>query len=124
MAVLTDKYTQVNFNNLKLNEMNIQSWIGKSVRIKREFIVSRIDENGVECWESNIPHSPINQFLTNAKDEIFYVLQDVWGADLFFHRRDSVDTSTLELKHQLILRGGLMGYYRYVWDANHFEVVD
>lgn len=86
--------------------------------------MSKIDENGVEYWETNIEYSPINQFLTNAKDEKFYVLQDVWGADLFNNRRNPIDTSSLELKHQLILKNGLFGMYPYLWDANYFEVIE
>lgn len=103
--------------------MQIKSWIGLKVRIKREFLISYFDDDDVERWQTNIKDCPINTFLNNAKDETFYVLQDVYGADLFRYRSREVDTDELKSSHQLILRGGQMGNYPFLWDAKYFEII-
>ena len=108
--------------------MNIKSWIGKKVRIKPELIL--IEENEDELsGEISVSYSvkdgkALNSFVFHPESEVFYVLQDVWGADLFAHRRDEISVDELKPSHQLILRGGLLSSYPYLWDASYFEFTD
>lgn len=103
--------------------MKLQSWIGKNVRIRKEFLKKYKDDYGRTEWQTTISDSPINQFLNNPKTDVFYVLQDVWGTDLFYYRHKEADVKKLKHSHQLILRGGQFSSYPYLWDAKYFEIV-
>jgi hypothetical protein len=104
--------------------MEIKSWINKTVRIKREYL-RKFKYEGREYWETTINDAPINDFLDNPKTEIFKVMNDVYGAELFTYlHRDAPDTKNLTLSHQLILSGGKFSNYPFLWDAKYFAIVE
>ena len=105
--------------------MILQSWIGKKVRIKRELLELITDEFEPEFqWFQIRDAHTLNQFVSKPESQVFYVLMDAWGTDLFPNRSEEVDTEELTLSHQLILRGGGFTGYPYLWDAKYFEVTD
>lgn len=106
--------------------MKLQSWIGKNIRIKKEFLVESEDENefGVVSRSYYINDGKaLNSFILKPESQVFYVLMDVWGADMFSFRKREAETDDLELSHQLILRGGLFDY-PFLWEAKYFEITD
>jgi hypothetical protein len=103
-------------------EKTIQSWVGKKVRIKPELVVAYEDEDNSVFYSTNIS-GPINSFISDARNESFEVMMDVYGADLFKHRREGVNVQELELCHQLILKGGQFTGYPFVWKADYFEII-
>jgi hypothetical protein len=100
----------------------IESWVGKKVRIKREFIKSSIEGQGlhIEC------DNGMNGVIYEPTDSIFTVKMDMYGVDLFNHRRDGFRIGSFEPTHQVIIeivKGGNSINYPYLWDAKYFEEV-
>jgi len=100
----------------------IQSLIGKHVRIKREFIKSTYEGQGlyIEC------DNGMNGVIDEPTDSIFMVKMDIYGVDLFNHRRDGFRIGSVEPTHQVIIEiveGGNSINYPYLWDAKYFEEV-
>ena len=114
----------------------VQSWISQRVRIKREYIKTRleIDENASTYDDDyNIleevmterkyieSHNGMTSCFQGRFDEIFKVRYDCYGVDLY-KVRDRVDVDKLpEPTHQIIV--GNENDYPYMWDAKYFEVV-
>jgi hypothetical protein len=100
----------------------IQSLIGKYVRIKREYIKSSFEGQGmhIEC------DNGMNGVIYEPVDSIFMVKMDIYGVDLFNHRRDGFNIGSVEPTHQVIVEiveGGNSIDYPYLWDAKYFEEV-
>ncbi len=101
----------------------INSLIGKYVRIKRELIRSSIEGQGfhIEC------DNGMNGVIYRPKHSIFEVKMDIYGVDLFNHRRDGFSIGSVEPTHQVIVEiveGGNAIAYPYLWDAKYFEEVE
>lgn len=117
----------------------IKSWIGRTVRIKREYIklsepeididASDYDDDGNiinVVYEKPSYYIDTNNGLNSVLDIVdvynatFYVQYDCYGVDLYRVRED-IDISELpEPTHQIIIREAM---YPYLWDAKYFEVV-
>lgn len=100
----------------------IQSLIGKYVRIKREYITSSFEGQGmhIEC------DNGMNGVIYEPTHSIFMVKMDIYGVDLFNHRRDGFNIGSVEPTHQVIIEiveGGNSIGYPYLWDAKYFEEV-
>lgn len=98
----------------------IKSLIGKKVRIKREFIKSSDEGMYIEC------DNGMNGLIDEPTDSIFMVKMDIYGVDLFNHRRDGFSIGSVEPTHQVIIEiveGGNSINYPYLWDAKYFEEV-
>jgi len=104
----------------------IKSWMGKTVRIKREYLSLREDYEDYE--EVNEPYYYIDtpngmngvlwsEDLLNAT---FYVQYDCYGVDLFNVREDKNISDLPEPVHQIIVRESK---YPYLWKAEYFELV-
>lgn len=128
--------------NLNKNNMEnqIKSWLGKQVRLKREYIKEEqeIDEDqsdwdeDTETWVNIVykteyvidtPNGLSGcVFPDNALEAVFNVQYDCYGVDLFRYRESPVDISELpEPSHQIIIKET---DYPYMWDAKYFEIVD
>ncbi len=117
----------------------IKSWIGQTVRIKREYLklnepeideyASDYDDDGNiinEVYEKPSyyidTHNGMNSVLgiVDVYNATFYVQYDCYGVDLY-RVRENIDISELpEPTHQIIVREAM---YPYLWDAKYFEVV-
>ena len=128
---------------MKEKPTTIKSWIGKKVRIKREYIkvelrhpstydddpddeynfierVYEYEETYIEC------DNGLNGVVDNPTDAIFKVKMDIYGIDLFNHRRDGLVVGDVKPTHQLIIEvvdGSNEISYPYLWDSKYFEVV-
>jgi len=119
----------------------IQSWIGKNVRIKKEFIElsePEIDEDASDYDdEGNIINEVYyeQRYFINTQNgldnvlrdrdilnDTFYVQYDCYGVDLWHMRREGKNISELpEPAHLIVIREA---NYPYLWDAKYFEVVN
>ena len=91
----------------------IESWIGKHVRIKDEYISD-------ECV--NVPG--LSSYFRGAERKAFKVQMDCYGVDLFPFRREAVEVSTMPSpSHQIIIED-TRGNYPYLWDSKYFEIVE
>jgi hypothetical protein len=126
---------------MKKKATTIKSWIGQKVRIKKEYIkvelvldddASTFDDDGnvieevfrvdayIDC------NNGLNGLVDNPNDTIFDVKMDIYGIDLFNHRRDGLIVGDVKATHQLIIEvveGGNKIGYPYLWDSKYFEVV-
>jgi hypothetical protein len=128
---------------MKEKPTTIKSWIGKNVRIKREYIkvelrhpstydvdaddeynfierVYEYEETYIEC------DNGLNGVVDNPTDAIFKVKMDIYGIDLFNYRGDGLVVGDVEATHQLIIEvvdGSNKISYPYLWDSKYFEVV-
>ena len=128
--------------NLNKNSMEnqIKSWLGKQVRLKREYIKEEqeIDEyqsdwdEDTDTWVNivykteyviNTPNGLSGcLFYENVLEDVFNVVHDCYGVDLLSYRESFVDISELpEPSHHIIL---WETDYPYMWDAKYFEIVD
>jgi hypothetical protein len=97
----------------------INSWIGKKVRIKRDYIKKH--NNGDDYV--NTPNG-LNGVVDNPTNAIFTVKMDVYGVDMFNHRRDGLIVGDVKPTHLLIIEiveGSNTIGYPYLWDAEYFE---
>ena len=128
---------------MKEKPTTIKSWIGKNVRIKREYIkvelrhpstydVDADDEYNFiervyEYVETYIDcNNGLNGVVDNPTDAIFNVKMDIYGIDLFNYRGDGLVVGDVEATHQLIIEvvdGSNKISYPYLWDSEYFEVV-
>lgn len=102
----------------------LKSWIDKYVRIKPEFIKTASDEDDsyeyVEC------DNGMNGIIYEPSSSIFKVKMDIYGVDLFSHRRNGFEIGSVEPTHQIIVEiveGGNTIGYPYLWDSKYFEEV-
>jgi hypothetical protein len=126
---------------MKEKVTTIESWIGKNVRIKREYIKVEVelrhsstydDDDNIleEVWEYENTYiecdNGLNGVVDNPTDAIFNVKMDIYGIDLFNHRRDGLVIGDVKPTHQLIIEvveGSDKIAYPYLWDSKYFEVV-
>jgi hypothetical protein len=120
-------------------ENQIKSWLGKQVRLKREWIKEEqeIDEDQSDWDEdtgtwANIVYKTeyvidvfglraCVDYFEDAREAVFNVQSDFYGVDLFY-TRSLVEVSELpEPSHQIIIKET---GYPYMWDAKYFEIVD
>jgi hypothetical protein len=119
----------------------IQSWIGKNVRIKKEFIElsePEIDEDASDYDdEGNIINEVYyeQRYFINTQNgldnvlrdrdilnDTFYVQYDCYGVDLWHMRMEGKNISELPEPARLIVIRETN--YPYLWDAKYFEVVN
>jgi hypothetical protein len=117
----------------------IKSWIGQTVRIKREYLKLSESEIDVDASDydddGNIinivyekpsyyidTHNGMNSVLWNEDllNATFYVQYDCYGVDLYKIREDKNISELPEPTHQIIVREA---WFPYLWDAKYFEVV-
>jgi len=127
---------------MKKKATTIKSWIGQKVRIKKEYIKVELchystynddDEDGIfiekviEYEKTSIEcDNGLNGLVDNPNDTIFDVKMDIYGIDLFNHRRDGLIVGDVKATHQLIIEvveGGDKIGYPYLWDSKYFEIV-
>lgn len=113
----------------------IKSWIGEKVRVKEEYIIkveevdeekSTYDDDGniiEEVYYDYITistNSGLGGVLSGMERDIFEVLIDIYGVDLY-KVRSEVGIDTLpEPTHQIIIKDG---GYPFLWEAKYFEVI-
>jgi hypothetical protein len=115
----------------------IQSWLGKKVRIKREFIKTEQEYDPytgegyyIEC------DNGMNALVGNPNEAIFSVQMDIYGVDLFKYRHVpsfgggekcvGFEIGSVEPTHQIIIeiiQGSNEIGYPYLWDVKYFEEV-
>jgi len=114
----------------------IQSWLGKKVRIKREFIKTEQEyESGGETYHIECDNG-MNALVDNPNEAIFSVQMDVYGVDLFKYRHIprfggggkcvGFEIGSVEPTHQIIIeiiQGSNEIGYPYLWDVKYFEEV-
>jgi hypothetical protein len=126
----------------------IQSWIQRKVRIKKEYIkteldidedASTYDDDGNIVEEVYLEYEYIDTqngmrgvFQGHERD-IFIVVSDCYGVDLYKARSGKVDVDKLpEPTHQIMIKRELKtsrlyeakwDYYEFLWDSKYFEVV-
>ena len=114
----------------------IQSWLGKKVRIKREFIKTEQEyESGSESYYIECDNG-MNALVENPKEAVFSVQMDVYGVDLFKYRHVpsfgggekcvGFEIGSVEPTHQIIIeiiQGSNEIGYPYLWDVKYFEEV-
>jgi hypothetical protein len=91
----------------------IQSWRGKKVRIKPEWLYTHEGDT-----RSCAPNG-LNSVLDDVTG-VFEVMSDVYGIDLFYVKEETELDNLKKPQHLIILKEG----YSYVWDAKYFELVD
>jgi hypothetical protein len=90
----------------------IESWIGKHVRIKDEYITD-------EC----VNVAGLSAYFSGYERKTFKVQMDCYGVDLFPFRRESVEISAMPSpSHQIIIEETI-GNYPFLWDAKYFELI-
>jgi hypothetical protein len=115
---------------------SIQSWLGKKVRIKREFIKTEQEcESGGKSYYIACDNG-MNALVENPKEAVFSVQMDVYGVDLFKYRRApsfgggekcvGFEIGSVEPTHQIIIeiiQGSNEIGYPNLWDVKYFEEV-
>jgi len=114
----------------------IKSWRGRSVRLKPEYIVKRMEfdghydeEEGTWVTDKSLPmveefyiNCPLSNFIHDPND-VFEVASDMYGIDLYGYTSKSFEVGSIEPTHQIILRRSSGVDYPYIWDAKYFDVV-
>lgn len=122
----------------------IKTWIGKHVRIKREYLkaipIFETDEYGNEVatdmeYNIELPDGTTDYGLCALRtctllsdketlwDKVYTVNLDFYGVDLYHTRENTRLDSLEEPTHQLIFSHHDTGY-PYAWNAKYFEIVE
>jgi hypothetical protein len=111
-------------NNSNAVLPTITSWIGKTIKIKDEYIFLDNSSN-----QYVITQNALQSFLRdedNISDLRFHVKQDIYGVDLFSWRNGKkLDVDNVEMTHQVIIEceSKVIFNYPFLWDSIFFELV-
>lgn len=108
----------------------MKSWIGRYVRIKREYIAVDILEDGSTInyikRDDETYYTGFSEMYDNPLHAIFKVRQDVYGVDLYIYRDHELNIGSVEPSHLIIveaIEGTNSISHPYVWDSTYFEPV-
>ena len=99
----------------------IESWIGKYVRIKNEYITKEILEDGTENYYISVDVPGLCGFFAGIERNIFKVQMDCYGVDLFPFMNEETEIDSLpNPTHKIITDAS---DYPILWDSKYFKLV-
>lgn len=102
----------------------IKSWVGKKVRIKREYIKTETDDDG-ETYSFIDIDNGLDGLVDDPINAVFSVKMAIFGVDLYYYRDHDFEVGSVEPTHQIILEGVNNRFiaHPFVWDSKYFERV-